>query len=44
VRTHYQNLVRPESVALYWKITPQRISDKVLTFLREEQERGPHHI
>ena len=32
VRTHYQNLVRPEAVADYWKITPERISSKVLSF------------
>ena len=27
VRTHDQNLVRPESVVLYWKITPRPISN-----------------
>lgn len=32
VRTHYQNLVRPEVVADYWKITPERITGKVLAF------------
>jgi len=40
VRTHYQNLVRPEPVALYWKITPQRISDKVLTFPPKTKRRA----
>ena len=32
VRTHYQNLVRPEAVADYWKVTPERITGKVLAF------------
>lgn len=32
VRTHYQNLVRPEVVADYWQITPDRITGKVLAF------------
>lgn len=32
VRAHYQNLVRPEAVADYWKITPERITGKVLAF------------
>lgn len=32
VRTHYQNLVRPKAVADYWKITPERITGKVLAF------------
>lgn len=32
VRTHYQNLVRPEAVTDYWNITPERISSKVLSF------------
>jgi integrase len=40
VRTHYQNLVRPESVALYWKITPKRISEKVLAFPAKAKRRA----
>jgi integrase len=32
VRTHYQNLVRPEAVADYWKVTPCHITTKVLAF------------
>jgi len=32
VRTHYQNLVRPEAVTDYWKVTPEHVSDKVLAF------------
>ena len=31
VRTHYQNLVRPEAVADYWKISPERQGEKIIT-------------
>jgi integrase len=32
VRTHYQNLVRPEAVTDYWKVTPEHITEKVRAF------------
>ncbi len=40
VRTHYQNLVRPEVVADYWKITPERITGKVLAFTARTKRRA----
>ncbi|MBL9117966.1 MAG: tyrosine-type recombinase/integrase [Verrucomicrobiaceae bacterium] len=38
VRTHYQNLVRPEAVIEYWKVTPERVSDKVRTFPAQKRK------
>jgi predicted ArsR family transcriptional regulator len=40
VRTHYQNLVRPEAVADYWQITPHCAGRKVLSFAAKSSRRA----
>ena len=39
VRTHYQNLVRPEAVTDYWKVTPEHVTAKVLAFPASKTKR-----